>query len=117
MEKRKDYERRFRKAKKTEKAAKLFTKYRLTKMGYHCVTLESKKGYESTGIVDAIAVRKLFKEDADKVEIVLLQVKGNVSVTEREMQRLRKAREKVMIKYGIAEYRKGRLAEVEIFED
>lgn len=55
MEKSRDYERRFKKARKTEKSARIFTKYRLTKMGYHSVSLESKKGFEAKGIVDVVA--------------------------------------------------------------
>jgi hypothetical protein len=117
MKKGSDYAKRFQKAKKTEKAARLFTKYKLTKMGYHSVSLESKKGYEATGIVDVVAVRKLFKRDPDKVEILLLQRKGNVTVSERELKRLRAAKKKAVIKYGIAEYKKGKLAKVEIFND
>lgn len=117
MERRKDYKRRFKKARKTEKAARLFTKYRLTKMGYHSVSLESKKGFEPTGIVDVVAVRKLFKKDPDKVEIVLLQRKGNVTVPQKEIKRLRAARKKAVIKYGIAEYKKGKLAKIKIYDN
>jgi len=117
MTKNSDYEKRFKKARKTEKSARLFTKYKLTKMGYHSVSLESKKGFEPKGIVDVVAVRKLFKEDPDKVEIVLLQRKGNRAVSEKELERLREARKKATIKYGIAEYKKGRLAKVEIYSD
>jgi cell fate (sporulation/competence/biofilm development) regulator YlbF (YheA/YmcA/DUF963 family) len=115
MEKSKEYERRFKKVRKTEKAARLFTKYKLTKMGYHSVSLESKKGFESKGVVDVVAVRKFYEGDPDKVEIVLLQRKGNVAVSEKELKRLRAAKKKAVVKYGIAEYRKGKLAEVEIF--
>lgn len=112
-----DYKKLFKKARKTEKSARLFTKYKLTEMGYHSVSLESKKGYEPKGIVDVVAVRKLFKEDPDKVEIVLIQRKGNKTVTEKELKRLREARKKAIIKCGIAEYKKGRLAKVEIYDN
>jgi len=111
-----DYDKRWKKAKKTEKLARTFTKYALTKEGYHSVSLESKKGFESKGIVDVVAVRKLFKEDADKMEIVLLQRKGNLRVTEKELDRLKRAVEIATIKYGIAEYREGKMANVEIFD-
>jgi len=117
MGKSRDYVRRFKKAKKTEKSARLFTKYKLTKMGYHSVSLESKKGFEAKGIVDIVAARKLFKEDPDKVEIVLLQRKGNIAVPKKELERLRVARKKAVIKYGTAEYKKGKLAKVEIYDD
>jgi hypothetical protein len=38
-------------------------------------------------------------------------------VTEKELERLREARKKATIKYGIAEYKKGRLAKVKIYDD
>lgn len=117
MEKVNDYKKRFKKAKETEKASKLFTRYKLTKMGYHYVGLESRKGFESKGIVDAIAVKKVFGEGVDSIEIVLLQIKGNAKVPEKELQRLKEAKMKVMIKYGTAEYEKGRLAEIKVFDD
>jgi hypothetical protein len=116
MEKKKEYKKRFKLAKETEKAARLFTRYRLTEMGYHSVSLESKKEFEPTGIVDVVAVR-IFKEDPDKVELVLLQRKDNVSVSQKEIKRLKAARKKVVIKYGTAEYKKGRMAKVEIYDD
>jgi uncharacterized small protein (DUF1192 family) len=40
--------------------------------------------------------------------------KGNVAVTNKEIERLKAARKKAVVKYGIAEYKKGRLAKVEI---
>ena len=111
-----DYEKRWRKARKTEKLARIFTKYVLTKEGYHSVSLESIRGYESKGIVDVVAVRKLFKEDPDKMEIVLLQRKGNLKVTKEELKRLKRAARIATIKYGIAEYREGKMAKVKIFD-
>lgn len=111
-----DYKQRWKKARKTERLARTFTKYALTKEGYHSVSLESKRGYESKGIVDVVAVKKLHKEDPDKMEIVLFQRKGNLKVTEKELERLKKAVEIATIKFGIAEYREGKMAKVKIFD-
>lgn len=111
-----EYKKRFDKAKKTEGLARTFTKYALTKEGYHSVSLESKRGYESKGIVDVVAVKKLHKEDSDKMEIVLLQRKGNIKVTKRELKRLKRAAKIATIKYGIAEYREGEMARVKIYD-
>jgi len=112
----KEYKRRWKVAKITEKNARIFTSYALSKMGFHSISLESRKGFESTGIVDLVAVRKLFKEDPDKVEIVLLQRKGNVRVSKSEIDRLKNAVKIATVKYGIAEYKKGRLAKLKIYE-
>lgn len=79
--------------------------------------MESKRGYESKGIVDLIAVRKLFKEDPDKMEIVLLQRKGNLKVAKEELKRLKRATRIATIKYGIAEYSEGKMAKVKIFDN
>ena len=111
-----DYEKRFEKVRRTEGLARTFTKYALTKEGYHSVSLESKRGYESKGIVDVVAVKKLHKEDSDKMEIVLLQRKGNIKVTKRELKRLKRAVKIATIKYGIAEYREGKMTKVTIFD-
>jgi len=115
MKRKINYEKRWKKARRTENLARTFTKYALTKEGYHSVSLESKKGFEPPGIVDVVAVRKLFKENPDKMEIVLLQRKGNLNVTEKELERLKRASEIAVIKYGIAEYKEGKMAKVRIF--
>ncbi len=111
-----DYGKRWAKARKTERLARTFTKYALTREGYHSVSLESRKGYESKGIVDVVAVKKLFKEDPDKMEIVLLQRKGNLRVTKKELERLERATQIATVKYGVAEYREGRMAKVKVFD-
>jgi len=116
MKNRSDYEKRWRKVRKTERFARTFTKYALTKEGYYSISLESKKGFEAPGIVDVIAVKKLFKEDPDKMEIVFLQRKGNLKVTKKELERLKRAVEIATIKYGIAEYKEGKMAKVKIFD-
>ena len=100
-----DYKNRWKKARKTEKLARTFSKYALTKLGYSRVFLLSKKGYESTGIVDLVGIKK----SGDKIELILFQVKGNKKVTKKEIERLRNIKHNIKIKYGIIEYNKGRL--------
>jgi hypothetical protein len=63
------------KAQKTARNAKTFTKLALTKMGWKCLSLDAKSGYEYVGVVDMIAVRRN-KKYTDKLHVMLLQVKG-----------------------------------------
>jgi hypothetical protein len=44
-------------------------------LGWKCLSLDSKSGYEYKGVVDTLAVRR-DKEDPDKLHAMLLQVKG-----------------------------------------
>ncbi|MGQ9691761.1 MAG: hypothetical protein ACUVQY_11025 [Thermoproteota archaeon] len=82
---------------------KTFTKWNLSKKGFKSITFESKKGFEYKGIVDLVAVRRNNKKP-DELEIVLFQMKGgNAKITEAEIERLKKALNKVKISWNIAE--------------
>lgn len=90
-------------AHKTARNAKTFTKYFLGKLGYKCVSLDSKKGYEYIGVVDMVAIKRDVK-DPDMLHITLFQIKGgSARVTMDEIRRLRKAVEKVKIYWNVAE--------------
>jgi len=90
-------------AHKTARNAKTFTKYFLGKLGYKCLSLDSKKEYEYVGVVDMIAVKRDPK-DPDALYITLFQIKGGSSrVTMDEIRRLQKAVEKVKIYWNVAE--------------
>lgn len=90
-------------AHKTAKNAKTFTKYFLGKLGYKCLSLDSKTGYEYVGVIDMIAVKRDPK-DPDTLQITLFQIKGgSARVTMDEIRRLRKAIEKVKIYWNVAE--------------
>lgn len=107
-----DYKRRFQKGRQTEKLARTFSKYALRKLGYSSIFLLSKKGFEPTGIVDGVGIKK----SGDKTDIVLFQVKGNQRVPQSEIRRLRSVAKRTKIKYGIIEYRKGKLPRPIIFD-
>ena len=92
-----------RKAHRTGKNAKTFTKYFLAKGGYRYMDLDSKKGYEYKGIVDLVAVKRDTK-DPDLLTIVLFQVKGGrARTTRREERRLRKAVRRISVLWNVAE--------------
>lgn len=83
--------------------AKTFTKYFLSKKGYKCLDLDSRRGYEYKGVVDLLAVKR-HKSDPDVLHIVLFQVKGgSARVTEKEIQRLSKAARRLKVDWNIAE--------------
>jgi hypothetical protein len=85
----------------------------LTKRGYRRVFLLSKKGHESTGIVDLVAIKKT-GEKRDSTEIVLIQVKGGRQrVKESEKERLKAATRKVVVRCGIIEYLEGHMPKLE----
>ena len=91
------------KAHEREKNALLFTKYRLGQLGWRCANFQSKRGYARTGIVDMVAI-KLDRKDADKLKIMLLQVKGGSSkVKDEEKMRLEKAIRKIEVAFNWAE--------------
>ena len=92
-----------RKAHRTGRNAKTFTKYFLSKGGYRHMDLDSKKGYEYKGIVDLVAVKRDTK-DPDLLTIVLFQVKGGgARTTRREERRLRKAVRCISVFWNVAE--------------
>jgi len=83
--------------------AKTFTKYELSKKGYKCLSLDSRKGYEYKGVVDLIAVKRHHK-NPDRIEIMLLQVKGgSAKITSDELERLQAAARNVKIRWNVAE--------------
>lgn len=91
------------KARRTEKNALTFTKYRLNKLGWRYIDFQSKKGYPRTGIIDLVAV-KLDKRDPDKLKVILFQVKGgSARVGDKEKTRLKDAIKKVEISCNWAE--------------
>jgi hypothetical protein len=92
------------KAKKREKNAKTLAKYSLFKKGYKwSVALESKEGNEYKGIVDIVAVGR-DRKDPDRLEVMLVQVKGGTArVTGEEIQRLRVAAKKVSLILAVVE--------------
>jgi hypothetical protein len=81
-----------RKAHEAGQKAKMATRRFLTKAGYKCMDLDTKRGYEYKGIVDLIAVKRE-KKDPDLLTIVLFQVKGGKRpvVSQLELERLGKA--------------------------
>ena len=107
-----DYRKRFGKAKATELHARTFAQYILTRQGYRRVFLVSRNGFESTGIVDLVAVRKR----GDATEIVLLQVKGNRHVSPTEKERLRLAAKHAIVRWGIVECFRGSLPQIEFLD-
>ena len=88
-----------RKAHEAGRKAKRVTMRFLTKAGYKCMDLDTKRGYEYKGIVDLIAVKR-DKKDPDLLTIVLFQVKGGQRpvVTQLELGRLAKAVAKIDIR-------------------
>jgi hypothetical protein len=96
--------------------ARIFARYILTKDSYNSVFLLSKKGNESAGIVDLVAIKKHPDEAGklDATEIILLQVKGNGKATEEERKRLLNARQKVRVSAGLIEYAPGCLPKVDM---
>ena len=100
------------KAKQTERLARTFANYALTKLGYERVFFLSRKGNEPTGIVDLVATKK----SGDETELILFQVKGNLKVSQEELERLRDVARRTRVKYGIVEYQKGKLPTPQIFE-
>jgi len=87
----------------TAKNAKTFTKYKLAQRGYKLLSLDSRRGFEYIGVVDLVAVKR-DKEDPDRLRVVLIQVKGgSARVRLDEVRRLRKAVDKVVVSWNIAE--------------
>ncbi len=105
---------------KTEVIGKIFLKIELQKRNkkYQVIHLQSKKGRESAGIVDSVAVRK--KKDLNKLEIVLIErkcvsKKGSLPNRKKEKeieQRLKKACRTLDIKYGLFRQKKGKKKEL-----
>jgi hypothetical protein len=90
-------------AHRTGQNAKTFTRYFLTKKGYKCLSLDSRKGFEYKGVVDLIAVKR-HKSDPDVLHIVLFQVKGGAArVTKEEIQRLSKVTRSIKVDWNTAE--------------
>lgn len=85
------------KAHKTDKNARTFTKYELNKMGWKYIDFSSKKNFPRDGIIDMIAV-KLDRQDHDKLKIMLFQVKGgSARISEDQIVRLKNAVKKVEV--------------------
>ena len=107
------------KAKRTELLGRTFAQLALTKLGYNRVFLLSKKKNEPTGIVDMVAVKKRRDQHGrlDATEIVLIQVKGNQKVSQKEVELLRNAVHKVTVKAGVIEYWPGKLAKLVILPE
>jgi hypothetical protein len=85
------------KAHKTDKNARTFTKYQLNKRGWKYIDFESKKGFPRDGIIDMIAV-KLDKQDHDKLKLILFQVKGgSAKIDKEQIVRLKNAVKKVEV--------------------
>ena len=83
--------------------AKTFAKYRLSKKAYRCISLDSKKGYEYKGVVDLIAVKR-HQRNPDRLEIMLLQVKGgSAKITKDELGRLKTAAKNAKVRWNVAE--------------
>ena len=90
-------------AHKQAQNAKTFTKYELSKKGYRCISLDSKRGYEYKGVVDLIAVKR-YHRNPDRLEIMLLQVKGgSAKITNDELRRLQSAARNVKVLWNVAE--------------
>ena len=104
---------------RTERLARTFARYVLTKDGYNPVFLLSRKDHESAGIVDLVAVRKHQDQEGkrDATEVVLFQVKGNGKVSEREKDRLLRAIDKVHIRAAILEYQPGQLPSIRMLPE
>ena len=87
----------------TEKEAKTFAKKALMENGgYRCVSFESKKGREGTGIVDLVGVRRN-RTDRDSLDVILVQVKGgSARITATDLKRLHDATKKVQVSYTVA---------------
>lgn len=104
---------------RTERLARTFARYVLAKDGYNPVFLLSRKGHESAGIVDLVAVRKHQDHEGkrDATEIVLVQVKGNGKVSEREKARLLRAIDKVQVRAAILEYQPGQLPTIRMLPE
>lgn len=82
--------------------AKTFTKCVLSTKGYRCISLDSRKGYEYKGIVDLIAVKR-DKKDPDRLQLVLVQVKGGrARITADELKRLQIAKKCIKIHWNVA---------------
>lgn len=90
-------------AHKRAKDAKTFTKYVLSHQGYKVITLDTRSGYESQGIVDLVAIKRE-AGDPDKLTLVLLQVKGGCArVSRQEKERLRVAVRRAKVVWNVAE--------------
>lgn len=91
------------KAQKTARNAKTFTKLALTKIGWKCLSLDARSGYEYVGVVDMIAVKR-DKKNPDQLHIMLLQIKGgSARVTMEEIRRLDKATHEINVEWNVAE--------------
>jgi hypothetical protein len=93
----------YRKALKKAREAKTFTKYQLTNAGYRSISFDTKTGHEYKGVIDLVAIKRDAKEP-DNLKILLFQVKGgSARVSDQEIGRLRKAKNKIKIGWYIAE--------------
>lgn len=94
------------KADRTARIAKTFAKKALKERGgYETVSFESTTGHEGTGIVDVVAIRRP-KRSRDSLDVVLVQVKGgSATISAKQRERLRRATEKVRVRYTLAEKR------------
>ena len=107
------------KASKMEKTARAFARYVLRRKGYSRVFLLSKRGHKVAGIVDVVAIKKQLDADGrpDATEIILVQIKGNGTVTKGERQRLVRAIHKVHVRAGILEYKSRHIASFEMLRE
>jgi hypothetical protein len=88
---------------KKAREAKTFTKYKLSKEGYKCISFDTKKGYEYKGVVDLVAVKRDNKKP-DRLRVILVQVKGgSAKIKKYELSRLKSARRNIEIDWLIAE--------------
>lgn len=83
------------------KNAKTFAKYQLTR-AHNYKSLYLDKGHGATGIVDMIAVKRSSK-DRDRLDIVLVQVKGgSAKIKKKHIRRLQLAAKHSKISWGVA---------------
>jgi hypothetical protein len=110
----------FKKAIKTSRRAKTLVKWKLKKRGYRSVSFEGKRGGEPKGIVDLVAIRKIPIKSYDKMEILLLQVKGSKirtpTILMEERIRLLKAAKNCEIIPVIAVYKQGELPKLKFLK-
>jgi len=91
------------KAHKTSKNAKTFTKVKLNKKGYRYVDFDTRKRHEYKGIVDLVAVKRDNK-NPDNLEIILFQIKGgSARIKPNEIERLKKAVTNLKVSWNTAE--------------
>ncbi len=90
------------KSHRTGKNAVTFTKVRLNKLGWRYVEFKSRKGYPQKGVIDLVAT-KLDRKKADKLHLILFQVKGgSARIKNSEKVRLKAAVKKVQVTFNWA---------------